>query len=76
MPVNKRSLDVKGLWYDQRRGGRIDANVHIASELSLPYVRVMFEDWTRNKGMVTIKRIYEPLGWTIYAVRLQEVIGC
>ena len=72
--LHERSLDVKGLWYDQGRGGRIHANVHIASELPLPYVRIMFEDWTRNKGMVTIKRIYEPLGWTIYASRNHRML--
>lgn len=71
-----RHVDVRGLWYDEgREDRRSHINLHVASELPKHYFSVLFDSWARTHGLAWCDRLFEPLGWRVYASRNHHLLG-
>lgn len=68
--IEMLEIDVRGFWYDESsREKRAHCNLHVVSPLPLAYFQVLFDKWTIEIGQVVAKRVWEPIGWRLYASR-------
>eukprot|EP01129_Flabellula_baltica_P013451 TRINITY_DN6239_c0_g1_i1.p1 TRINITY_DN6239_c0_g1~~TRINITY_DN6239_c0_g1_i1.p1 ORF type:complete len:423 (+),score=80.31 TRINITY_DN6239_c0_g1_i1:121-1389(+) len=64
-----RQIDIRGFWYDIDYEFQPHANLHIVSNLQLPYIKVLFQKWYYDMGAYSVRHINEPIGWRIYGAR-------
>ena len=68
--IESLEITVEGFWFDETaEDQRAHCNLHVVSPLPIAYFQALFDMWVTKMGLVSVKHIWEPIGWRKYASR-------